>query len=173
MKLSVKQIVVMALTFLLTVGILRLGQWLYTQSAIDAPLLQAVRAVPGVQSATWLNPDTLTIALSPSADLMATYEAVKLRASALGMTVTPVVAPGRPDAVLRQLDNQIHFAVAQGEATGQYVAMDQAILAMARARGVTASVELGQSHLFITLRRGAAYYFEVLPVALGGGGAHG
>jgi hypothetical protein len=162
----------MLITFLATVFVLRAATWVYTESAVHTPLIQTVRAVPGVARAAWLEGGAVEVALKPSADLMQTYEAVRSRTQAFGQTADPVVEPGNPSLTLTRLANQLRFAIAQGEATGQYVEMDRTILAMARAAGVEASVELGNTHLFITLRQGNHYLFQVLPLNLGGGG-HG
>ncbi len=172
MKFSIREFLLTVVVAALTVALLWGGQRLYQNSAVRSPLVRSVETVPGVQSATLTPLGALNVLFRPSANLMSTYQAVESRAQAsLGhIPNLGVVSRGNPG--LRVLANQVRLIVAQGEATGQYVAMNRQILQAARVRGVQASVSLGNYNVFVSLRIASHYVDEVIPLGLGGGGHH-
>lgn len=169
MRLSVKQVFVTVFAMLLTLGILRAAQWLYRTSAVTTPLVQNVLKISGVRHVRFTASGEVWVAVNPGADLMSVNQAVTAEATRiLGHAPRSIVYPGQPSPALTALANQVRFVVAQGEATGQYVAMERQIGALARSHAAAATVEMGIHHLYITLTQGSHVVYEILPLPQGG-----
>ncbi|AEJ39841.1 hypothetical protein TPY_1660 [Sulfobacillus acidophilus TPY] len=170
MKLSVKQLIVVFVTMLATFALLRGAQWVYLTTAVKSPLVQTMGSIPGVERVSLTPNGEVTVVLNPSADLMTVYRQVEVVATqTLGHTPTGISMVNHANPALVQLANNVRFEVAQGEATGQYVAMKNQIQAMAAQSHSQATVELGNTHLYITLRQGSHVLYDVIPIVLGGG----
>ncbi len=175
MKLSWHNLAVMLAAALATIAVLWSGQQIYRTSAVRNPLVQAVERVAGVRRA-WVPAGatgTLTVQLRPAADVMATYQAVERAAQQRLGYAAKVVVVGQPNRWLNALENRVRLIIAQGEATGQYVAMNQQVSGVARADGARATVEIGNYHLFVSLHQGPHYLDAVIPITLGEGRIHG
>ncbi|MCY0886015.1 MAG: hypothetical protein OWV35_09075 [Firmicutes bacterium] len=166
MRVSVKQVFVVIASFLVTLGALWAAERIYVASQVRTPFLQAVRRTPGVAGA-WLNGRDLVLQLQPGADLETVYDTVQARAAASGQAMDAVLIRDRASPALRALDNELSFVVAQGIATGQFVAMRQQILADAARARVQAQVSMDRGDIFLTLRQGSAVLYQVIPVAKG------
>ncbi|MCY0898232.1 MAG: hypothetical protein OWU33_04745 [Firmicutes bacterium] len=168
MKVSVKQVVVTVMAMVMTLGVLFLGQRLYQSLAVKSPLLTSLGAITGVRQAS-VKENAVTVTLAPDADLMAVYQAVSQSATRLlGHPPARIVVVSHPDTTLTTLAENVAFVVAQGEATGQFVAMKNTILSMAQRDHVSARVELGTHHLYLTFRDGRDVLYDVLPLTIGG-----
>ncbi len=174
MKLSWHNLAIMLAAALVTIAVLWSGQQIYRTSAVRHPLVRAVEQVAGVRKA-WMRAGasgTLTVQFRPTADVMATYQAVGRAAQrSLGHSAKVTVV-GEPNSWLNALENRVRLIIAQGEATGQYVAMSRQVSELAQARGARATVEVGNYHLFVSLRKGQHYLDAVIPITLGEGGMH-
>lgn len=168
MKLSVREFFVMLIVAVGTIAILWGGQRIYQNSAVRSPLLRSVEAVRGVQMAKLRPQGTLNVRLKQSANLMTTYQAIEARAQASLPKAPQLVIINAGDGPLNALANRVKLMVAQGEATGQYVAMSQQIGRFARAQGVHASIALGNYNVFVSLQAGSHYVDQVIPLSLGG-----
>lgn len=174
MKWSVKQVMVMVASFLCTVALLKAGQWVYTNSAIRTPLVQTIQSVSGVSRAQMRADNTLVIWIKSNADLMTTYHGVQAKASAaLGKAPQNIVIMGNPTPAMTRMSQTLRFVIAQGESTGQYVAMNQSIKQDAQRANMSASAELGNYSIYLTLRQGNHRLYQVVPITLEGGGGHG
>lgn len=174
MKLSVKQVVIMVAAFLLTVGVLKAGQWVYTDSAVRTPLMQTVKTVPGVSRAQLAPDNAIEIWLKNGADLMSTYDGVQTQAAAaLGKPPKAVKVMGNPTPAMSRLAQSLRFVIAQGESTGQYVAMHNAIDRQAHTAHMTAATEMGDFTVYLTLTQGKHHLYQVIPITLSGGANHG
>lgn len=173
MKVSAKQLLFVFVAFIVTFGILRGIEWLYVTSALRTPLIQSVERLPGVIGVQLLPSDTVMVRMKPQADLMTVYQTVDAEVTAVyGRAPASIAFVDNPDATLNQLAGQIRFVVAQGEATGQYVAMETQIAKLAADHHVVAHTELGYSNLFLTLKSAHHVLYQIIPLNLGGG-VHG
>ncbi|MCY0879843.1 MAG: hypothetical protein OWU84_13010 [Firmicutes bacterium] len=168
MRVSVRQVLVTFAAMILTVTALLVGQRLYQATAVNSPLLTSLGAIPGVRRAR-VTGSTVTIALDPHANLMQVYEEVSAAAThLLGDPPARIVVVNHPDPTLTNLANNVAFVVAQGEATGQFVAMKNTIQSMATHDQVSAVVELGTRHLYLTFRHQGHVLYDVFPLTIGG-----
>lgn len=168
MKLSVREFFVMLVVAVGTIAILWGGQRIYQNSAVRSPLLRSVEGVRGVQIAKLTRQGTLNVRLKRSANLMATYQAIEARAKESLPRAPQLVIINAGDGQLNALANRVRLMVAQGEATGQYVAMSQQIRHFASAQGVRSSIALGNYNVFVSLHAGSHYVDQVIPLNLGG-----
>lgn len=165
-RVSVKQIFVVMASFLLTLAALWVAERLYVASQVRTPFLAAVRRIPGV-AAAGLDGHVLWLQLKPDANLESVYEAAEARAG--GQNLAAVRIESRSSAALASVDRELSFVVAQGIATGQYVAMRQQILQDAARAHVGANVSMDRGDIFLTLRQGGSALFQVIPVGKGAG----
>lgn len=168
LKLSPKQVFAGLLALAVTLGVLFLGQRVYQTTVVQSPLTANLGTIQGVRQVS-LQHNTVTVRVSPHANLMGVYQAVVHRATtSLGHAPQKVVIVGHPDPTLTHLANNISFVVAQGEATGQFVAMKQAITNMAQKVGVTSSLQLDGHHLYATFTSHQHVLYDVIPITIGG-----
>lgn len=171
MRVTVKQALIAGIAAATTLAALLSADWIYQTTVVRTPLQQAVANIPGVQRVMMPSAGQLSIQMRPSADLMAVSQAVNSAAArVLGHAPPGLVIADHPSARLAALAGQLRFVVAQGEATGQYVAMRRAILREAAQAGAQAVVEMGNAHLYLTLHRGSNVLYQILPLPTGGTG---
>lgn len=176
MKVTVKQIISVLVGFAVSLAVLRGAQTVYTSSIIRTPLVRTIEKVPGVQRVIMGPKEAIVLALTPTANLMASYQTAMADATAsLGQPPRQITVVNHATAQMTAVTNQLRFVVAQGIATGQYVAMNDSIQQMAKKAHFTANVQLGARHVYITLasQHGHFHTYLVMPsasTAIGGGG---
>ncbi len=177
MKVTVKQVMSVFIGFVVSLAVLRGAQTLYTSSVIRTPLVRTIEHVPGVQRVTMGPKNAIAIDLTPTANLMTSYQTVTADATrSLGQAPRQITLVNHATGAMIAVTNQLRFVVAQGIATGQYVAMNDSIQQMAARAHLTANVELGTNHVYVTLSSSKGHYhtYLVLPSAntTTGGGGH-
>lgn len=154
MRITFKQIVTSFLALVATWGLLWLGQQVYQRDAVRTPLGLAVARVPGVARAVVTGTggdETVAIWLKPGASLSVVYPAVQATVARMtGRTLAVEIRDDRTPAEAA-LYNSLRFVVAQGEATGQYVAMVDQVDRLAARAGDRAELVLGDNALYLTL----------------------
>ncbi len=172
MKVSAKQVFTAIIAMICTLGVLWGGQRLYQTTVVQTPLMASLGAIHGVTEAT-MNGGRVTVRMRAGSDLMSVYRTVWQAADqALGHAPASVTIVSHPDATLNAVSASAQFIIAQGEATGQFVAMRDNLVHLAGAHQASASVELGSHHLYLTFHHQGAVLYEVVPVTIGGG-SHG
>lgn len=172
MRVSLKQVFTAVVAMICTLGVLWGGQRLYQRTVVQTPLMASVGTISGVTHAA-LSGGTLTITLKPNADLMTVYRSAYQAADqTLGHAPSRIVVANASDSTLNRVAQSAAFIVAQGEATGQFVALESNIHHLAGQNQVQADVELGAHHLYLTFRQHHHVLYQVVPVAIGGG-THG
>ena len=172
LKLSAKQVFTGLLALAVTLGVLLVGQRVYQTMVVQSPLTTNLGTIQGVRQASFHH-STVTVRVSPHANLMGVYQAVMRRAIAsLGHAPQKVIIIGHPDPALTHLANNISFVVAQGEATGQFVAMKHTITTMAQKIGASCSLQLDDHRLYATFTARHHVLYDVIPIMIGGG-SHG
>jgi hypothetical protein len=168
MKFSFKQVFITMLSMIMTLGVLFAGQHVYRSAMVESPLVSNLGSIAGVRQAR-VQGQSVIVSMRPSANLMNVYQTVVLKAtSILGHAPQNVVIQSHPDPTLDQIANNVAFVVAQGEATGQYVAMKNTIAAMARGDHTAVSMQMDAHHVYLTFRRHGAVLYDVVPIAIGG-----
>ncbi|PSR23806.1 MAG: hypothetical protein C7B45_01990 [Sulfobacillus acidophilus] len=168
MKISFKQVFVALLSMIITLGVLFAGQQVYRSAMVESPLVSNLGAIAGVRQAR-IQGNTVTVSMQSHANLMNVYQTVELKATEfLGHAPQKVVIESHSDSVLEQLANNVAFVVAQGEATGQYVAMKNTIATMARSQHAAVNMQMDSHHLYLTFHHHTAVLYDVVSIALGG-----
>lgn len=176
MKVTVKQVLSVLVGFVVSLGILRGAQAIYTSSIIRTPLVRTIEGVAGVHQVTMGPKDAIALELDPAANLMTSYQTVSRDATAsLGHAPSQISVVNHATGQMTQVANQLRFVLAQGIATGQYVAMNASIQRMATAAHLNANVQLGASHIYVTLTSPHGRYHAYLVMSsantpTGGGG---
>jgi hypothetical protein len=155
-----------------TAALLFAGQGLYLARSVAVPVARAVRAVPGVASASVQTTGaglvvTATLELVPN--LRETYLAVADAAAsrAGGLPVTVRIRDRRTPALVRAY-YALDPVLQQGRVTGQFVAMEQALAQGARRLGLSrADAVVGVRRLYVTLAAGSHYLYDILPLGPG------
>ena len=170
MKFSAKQIFVALASLVITLGALFAGQRLYHTAVVEKPLANQLGSIIGVRQA-YLQGGNLIVRLKPKSNLMTVYQRVTANAAlTLGHVPSQIEIIGKPNNSLKSLANNMAFVVAQGEATGQFVAMKGDIQSLAARAGASARVELDPHHLYLTLKEGHHILYDVIPLSIGGPG---
>lgn len=176
MKVTVKQVLSVLVGFVVSLGILRGAETIYTSSIIRTPLMRTIEGVPGVRHATIGPKDAIGLDLTPTANLMTSYQTVSRDATvSLGQAPSLITVANHATGQMTQVADQLRFVVAQGIATGQYVAMNDTVQRMATRARLRANVQLGASHIYVTLTslHGRHHAYLVMSSAntpTGGGG---
>lgn len=161
------------LPILLTAAVsaaLLFGGWsLYKQKALAAPLSDAAVTVPGVEQAgkPVIEKDRVIISLklSPDASLRSVYEAIGKEADdVIGSRKLELDIESTPDDVLQDVWSKALFRVAEAMETRNYSDIPEAMQeASGGDSGIEAVTEMDGDNVYITLRRGEAVKFVVLP----------
>lgn len=147
-----------------TFGVLWVGQAVAHQTLVASPVARAVR-LAGVRSYRLVPqsgaPPIVEVSLADGVDLQALSGALDAKLAPILGNV-PVLEPsGSGQARLRTVLEALALPVEQGVATGQFVAMNRAVVRLAAARGLRAVVEVDALAVYVTLvpkaGRGDAY----------------
>lgn len=169
MRVSAKQILATVVSTIITLTILWIGQKFYISKIVRAPLIQQVSGIAGVSHVSIGPSGAVSVKMDPGANLLSVSRAVSASVThALGHPPRSLTFNSHPNGVLTGLASRARFMVAQGVATGQYVSMRQTILQAAKSDGVQALVELGNHHVYLTLRQGHAALYLIMPLTTGG-----
>lgn len=165
MRFQVRRIAAAAAALLVTLAVLFGAQrWLF-QTQTSTPLQQALQKTAGVQRVSLdfaQSPGTVEVTLGRVADLETTYQALSRRVQALASGAT-IVVRGSPDGRLDAAAQDLSFSIAQGLATGQFVAMRQDVLAGARRDGVEARIYIDQQNVYLALYDPAHVAYYIYP----------
>lgn len=174
MQISSKQVLTAGVGFVLALGVLYAGQQLYNRTLVREPLTAAVRQIHGIRQVSLQGAGpatTLQLSLSPGANLALVYHDTEAVVNTVVGHPMPIHLLDHRTGAETRLYGQLRFVIAQGEATGQLVAMDNAVMADAGRAGDRASLVLGNQHLYLTLTdRQQHRLMAVLP--LSGGATH-
>ncbi|MCL8208051.1 MAG: hypothetical protein K6V97_08290 [Actinomycetia bacterium] len=154
MRITFKQIVTSFLALVATWGLLWLGQQIYQRDVVRTPLGQAVARIPGVARAVVTgsgSDEAVGIWLKPGAALSSVYPAVQDTVTRMAGRALPVTIHDDRTPAEAALYNRLRFVVAQGEATGQYVAMVDQVDRLAAQAGDRAELVLGDNAMYLTL----------------------
>lgn len=107
----------------------------------------------------------LDLRLAWTPDFKDEYEAIEAkvasarRAGDLGLEIVD-----KRDAVLEKAYYEMHFALYEAAATGAFTAAARRVDEVAAARGLDdAVVEIGQDRIYVALRHGDRYLYEIIP----------
>jgi hypothetical protein len=161
---QLKQGLVAVLAGVATFGVLRWGQSVYRSRVVQVPLVSQLDHLTGVRRAAVSPVGSTTLWLTSQANLKRVYQqAMQKVANSARRQAPAVTVVNQPSSSLARLANDVRFIIAQGEVTGQYVAMKNAIQSLARRSSATASVQLGAHHLYVTLRERQAVDYLIVP----------
>ena len=169
MRISVKQVFTAVIAMVISLAALFLGQRVYQSTVVSTPLIANLGSLKGVNEARLVH-GTVVVSLKPGSDLMTVYQNLVSRARAqTGRAPAGIVVKSRPDAVLKRLQASVPFVIAQGQATGQFIAMKANIEHLAKSRGATVRVEMDSHRLYLTFSHQGRVFYDVVPITIGGG----
>lgn len=173
MHITFKQILTTGLALIVTLAALYAGRLLYHNTTIKTPLTHALAQVKGVRTVRVGGSETHTgvqIWLTSQGQLATIYPTVQNIITAIVGHALPIRIMDNPTTAEINLYNQLRFVVAQGEATGHYVTMAQAVQQAAAKAGDHAQLVLGRNEIFLTLVDDAHHrLMAVMPLNIGGG----
>lgn len=111
--------------------------------------------------------DTLLVEVLPvpGVDLPAFYESLHRQvASALGTRDFVLLVRDRRDPLLRETMRSVRLFLEEAMVNGRFSWADRMLTDLARARGLEwARLSVDTGHVFVELRHGPAYLYEVIP----------
>ena len=165
MRFQARRIAAAAVALVATLAVLfGLQRWLF-QTQTSTPLEQQLKHVAGVRRVTLdfaRSPGTVHVTLSRVSDIETTYTALAARVAALAPGAAIVVA-GTSDGRIAAAAQDLSFPIAQGLATGQFVAMRQNVLDDARRDRVTARIYIDQQNVYLALYDQAHTAYFIYP----------
>lgn len=173
MQRNVKQVGVVVVTLVITVGLLFGAQAFAQRETVVGPLMRMLAQIKSVQHYQVIRKGSSTevaVKLAPKANLESVYHQVV-------QTATRVISPsqlqisiqGNTDTALKQVNRTMDFAIQQGIATGDYVKMQQRIQKDAKTAHITASVSIDSSNIYLSLAQGKHNLYQVVPIYLNKG----
>jgi len=165
MKLRILPI---ATTAVLSVALLFGGWFAYRHYGVEQPLDRTAAKVPGVESAhSDFGADgiTLKVKLSDTADLADVYRTVKEEgARSIGSKSLKLVAENSDNEALEKIWRSTLFDVAQAMDRKEYTSIRDAMAKLQAATpGLTASAEIDEENVYISLRLSGSAKFVILP----------
>lgn len=163
------KIPIIAITFVLSLGLAMLGQQLLFQKTVSAPLQTTFAEIPGVSAVQLKDENGKTNVVLRLAgnqiDLSQVYTQVEQVArQRLGNRFGQVVLKDERTAALNEAFYRMHFALQQGIATGQFVEMARAVEQEAASLGLDHfRVYVGDRHVFVQLHQDDHSLYTVLP----------
>lgn len=134
---------------------------------VTRPVKTQILKIPGVTAVQVIAKGTtgqfrMVVSLSPSSDLEASYHAIVARTGlASGPGSITLVIADRTDAKLEAALRDISFPLEEGIVTGHLTTMRQEILQIASTDAVQAAVEVDGQHLFVKLKDGVHYRYQI------------
>lgn len=155
---------VMAIVLALLIG----AQYVFTVERIDRPLHDRIAAVAGVRSVrvdTSRDPIVVDVRLDPVPNLMETYAEIRQAADdVLAGRPYEIRVEDRRNEKLVDDYYSMNAIIQEGLATGRFTDMVARVEAAAKELGLdSAKVYVDSDRLFVQLRAGNAYLYEVLP----------
>lgn len=153
---------------ILTFAVLFGGYQVYKNYELIKPLQQQLSAIHQVLSARIVagaDVPTVLIQLGPVPDLQTTYGAIEGDVTnALGSPVA-IVLKDRRTPQLASLFESMSLTLYQGIAQGNYLGMSRQMTALARKAGASCRVTMNGQDIFVTLTKGPAYLYDIVPYA--------
>ncbi len=165
------------LALVATFGLLTAGAAVAHEATVTSPVARAMRmrGVSAYRLDTASQAPALTVDMTNGVDLEAMCQALSGRLVPVFGQAPAITPIGPGQSRLRGLVEAAAVPVAQGIATGQFVAMADAVRSLAAKDGVRARVEVDTSAVYVTLvpRHGSEAYavFTRPPQAAGAAGA--
>lgn len=162
MRFQVRRIAAAAVALLATLAVLLgMQRWLF-QTQTSAPLKLQIERVRGVRKVTLdfsKSPGVVHVTLGRVNDIETTYRDLAAHVENLAPGAAVDVS-GTSDAHLAAVAQDLSFSIAQGLATGQFVAMRSDALAEARRDHVVAHIYIDQQDVYLALydQTHAAYF---------------
>ena len=162
MRFQVRRIAAAAAALLVALGVLfGLQRWLF-QTQTSAPLKMQLERIAGVRKVTLdfaRSPGVVHVTLGRVNDIQTTYLALAAHVQALAPGAALDVA-GTSDGLLSSAAQDLSFSIAQGLATGHFVAMRTEALAEAGRVHVLARLYIDQQNVYLALydKTHAAYF---------------
>ena len=162
MRFQVRRIAAAAVALVATLAVLLgMQRWLF-QTQTSTPLQRQLEHVTGVREVTLdfaRSPGVVHVTLARVSDIETTYAALAARVETLAPGAAVEVA-GTSDGRIAAAAQDLSFPIAQGLATGQFVAMRRNVLADSGRDHVTARIYIDQRNVYLALydRANAAYY---------------
>jgi hypothetical protein len=151
-RISIKQIVAALVGAAIAVGLSLAGLKWYKRAQVQTPLTQSVAHIPGVRRVRLdASGGSLTIWLTPTANIASVYPRVAATLKHVAGGSVSIQVADTPTPAETALMARLQFVLATGEATGQYVTMQQQVAAAARAAHEPVSLQLDASYLYITI----------------------
>ena len=162
MRFQVRRIAAGAVALLVTLAALfGLQRWMF-QTQTTAPLQTELERVPGVRKVTLdfaQSPGAVHVTLGRVSDIQTTYVSLAARVAHLAPGAAVDVV-GTSDSALAAAAQDLSFPIAQGLATGQFVAMRAGVLSAALRDRVEAHVYIDQQNVYLAIydKAHAAYF---------------
>ena len=162
MRFQVRRIAAAAVALLATLAVLfGMQRWLF-QTQTSVPLQQQLERVPGVKNVRLdftASPGVVHVTLGRVSDIESTYTDLASHVQALASGATIEIA-GSSDQRISAAAQDLSFSIAQGLATGQFVAMRSQVLSEAKLDHVVARVYIDQQNVYLALYdQGHSAYF--------------
>ncbi|MFC4103682.1 hypothetical protein [Paenibacillus xanthanilyticus] len=157
------------MTAVLSASLLVGGWYAYRNVATVQPLEQIVKEVPGVTAATPIvdrENVTVQLTLTPEANIRKVYDTIAEKGNSVigDRTLELRIENKQADEKLNDIWSATLFDIAQAMENRQYAQIPAAMIAIEQEyKGVTATSEMDDKNVYITLKEGEAVKHVILP----------
>lgn len=150
-------------------GLIFGGWFTYDRLAVKEPLAKAVSGLPGVISSTSVVENdqvSVSLELENNADLRTIYERLNKDGAKVleGRTLQLQVNGEKGSEELDKMWSTVLFSVAEAMETKAYSDIPAALQQLANAnQGLTTQTEMDETNVYVTLRKGEAVKYIILP----------
>ena len=138
------------------------GQKIYYHNFVLRPAVAEIKTLEGIGEVR-VGGNKVHLKLESQANLKATVEsATSIAENLLGPDATLAIEDGR-DGELVQLEEEISLSLAQAASRGEFETMRPYWTGAAQEAGAQIQVAVGPNAIYLTLRRGESYLYEIFP----------
>ncbi len=171
MKLPRMKWPVVIVTLVITLPVLFAGYWFWQRHAINQPLVEQLRGIPGVNDVQIEQSRAgLQIKLAATASIDFVQVAPEIR-SLVDETAkgAAIVWNNQLDGELGEARQSLDFVLREAQIRHEYVAMQERVADSMKRQGLAYQLGVDERFIYLKLQQGDSVWLEMLPVIRQGG----
>jgi hypothetical protein len=141
------------------------GRYLYQQQYVNQGFMRSASKITKIEEmkiSSQDNPPTVYLRIPPTSNLRSDYNQLQqLVQEQLGANYRLVLLDSRT-AKLDALEGQCQFAIQEAIVDGSFLEMQSTVNRLAKADGVSAQVAVDSDNVYLALRSGTHYLYEII-----------
>lgn len=157
------RLVPMLLILVISLAVFFAGWQVYKRYNLVDPVKTDLQTVSGVQSVDVVvgNPTVVRVKLGPVDDLQMTYDSIEQAVTGSANAGSSIVIVDNKDKALQQAYEDLGPIIYQGIHTGNYQSMISSFEKAASAKGIQAKITMDIHNIYVQLKQGNHYLYDV------------